>query len=163
MTTTTTTTTAFAAAVSAAAAAAAFLRDAFVAAEAARAEAGYTAAACAAADTARVAALTAVFAALKARGLRERPARRALAAAVETAGVHVGYLAPRDVGRPMLVKRTDVLAARRYGHKCPCASCNGDWWGDCEADPVTWAYARHRMRAARRAALASRASLAVSL
>ena len=141
MTTTTTTATAFAAAVSTAAAAA-FIRDAFVAAETARAAAGYTDTACAAADTARVAALTAAFAALRARGLRERPARRALAAAVEAAGIHVGYLAPHDVGRPTPVKRADVLAARKHGH---------EWRGACEADPVTWAYARCSLRASRRA------------
>jgi hypothetical protein len=160
---TTTTTTAFAAAVSAAAAAA-FLRDAFVAAETARAEAGYTFTAEAAAEAARVTALTEIFEAITARGLRERPARRALHAAIEAAGVHVGYASPRVVARPFALKRGDVIAALKFGWDCPCTSCGGEWRGECEAEPATWAYRRQRMRAARRAALASLlASLAVSL
>ena len=144
-------------------ASAAFLGAAFAAAETARAEAGYTAAACAAAETARVVALTEIFEGLTARGLRERPARRALHAAIEAAGVYVGYASPRDRVRPFVVKRGDVIAALKFGANCPCTDCGGEWRGECEASATTWAYARQRMRAARRAARRASSCAAVRL
>lgn len=155
-------TTAFAAAVSAAASAA-FLGAAFAAAETALSAAGYTFTAYTAAYAAQGRALTELFEGLVARGLRERPARRALHAAIEAAGVYVGYASPTRRPRPFAVKRGDHVAALRFGPNCPCTSCGGEWRGECEASAETWAYARQRMRAARRAALRTSSCAAVRL